>query len=70
MSIGKNINFSLCIVALYDKAFLDDILNSSEFLTACATFLKPPCYVHLWQFFLEVLMAASGFLFPLTKFLF
>ena len=53
MSIGKkNIDFSLIIVGLYIKSFLDHILNNSEFLTVCVTFFKPPCYINLWQFFM------------------
>ena len=30
---------------------MNHIINNSEFLTECATFLKPPCYVNLWQIF-------------------
>ena len=47
----KNIGFSMCIVALYVKA-LEHILNNLEFLRACANFLKPACYVNLWQIFM------------------
>ena len=43
----KNIDFSLSIVGLYIKNFLDHILNNSEFLTVCVTFFKPPCYINL-----------------------
>ena len=47
-------------------SFFESILNNSEFLTACATFLKSHCYVNKTT----ILIAVNGFLFPLTKFLF
>ena len=48
----KKNGFSLYIVALYIKSFLDHILKNLEFITVCATFLKPLCYVNLWQIFM------------------
>ena len=47
-------------------SFFESILNNSEFLTACATFLKSHCYVNKTT----ILIALNGFLFSLTKFLF
>ena len=52
--------------------FLDHILNNSEFLTVCATFLKSPCYVNLWHFFMHCsgFNGCEWFLIFLNKFLF
>ena len=36
-----------CASQPYTLKLLDHILNILEFLTVCATFLKPPCYVNL-----------------------
>ena len=46
VSIGKKHWF------LISLSFLDNILNNSEFLTACAPFLKRFSYVNLWHIFM------------------
>ena len=44
----KHTSFSLCIVALYVTTFWTMSLATRN---SCATFLRPPCYVNLWQHF-------------------
>ena len=72
VSIWKKTLILACASQPYTLKLLDHILNILEFLTVCATFLKPPCYVICDKFlcFVVVLIAFNGFLFSLTKFLF
>ena len=72
VSIGGKTSILAYALQPYTLKLLDHILNILEFLTVCATFLKPPCYVICDKFlcFVVVLIAFNGFLFSLTKFLF